>query len=146
MPDLLAHLREAVGGAHVLTSPDDVAAYAIDWTGTHRGTPLAVVRPGSTAEVSAVVRACHDAGVAVVPQGGNTGLVAGGVPDSSGSQVVLSLQLPFAVIPLVLFTARRRIMGNLVAPRWLTVATGIIAAIIVALNVKLLFDTFIAGS
>ena len=62
-----------------------------------------------------------------------------------GSQVVLSMQLPFAVIPLVLFTARRRIMGNLVAPRWLTVATGIIAAIIVALNVKLLFDTFIAG-
>jgi manganese transport protein len=58
---------------------------------------------------------------------------------------VLSLQLPFAVIPLVLFTARRRIMGNLVAPRWLTIATGIIAVIIVALNVKLLFDTFIAG-
>ena len=49
------------------------------------------------------------------------------------------------MIPLVLFTARRRIMGNLVAPRWLTIATGIIAVIIVALNVKLLFDTFIAG-
>ena len=47
-----------------------------------------------------------------------------------GSQVVLSLRLPFAVIPLVLFTARRRIMGNLVAPRWLTIATGIIAVII----------------
>jgi FAD/FMN-containing dehydrogenase len=89
--DLLDHLREAVGEAHVLTSPDDVAAYSVDWTGTHEGTPLAVVRPGSTAEVAAVVRACHDPGVAIVPQGGNTGLVAGGVPDSSGSQVVLSL-------------------------------------------------------
>ena len=56
-----------------------------------------------------------------------------------GSQVVLSLQLPFAVIPLVLFTARRRIMGNLVAPRWLTIATGIIAVDRCA-HVKLLFD------
>jgi manganese transport protein len=62
-----------------------------------------------------------------------------------GSQVVLSMQLPFAVIPLVLFTARPSVMGNLVAPRWLTVVTAVIAALIVALNVKLLFDTFIAG-
>jgi FAD/FMN-containing dehydrogenase len=91
VPDLLDQLRAAVGEAHVLTAADDVAAYSVDWTGTHRGTPMAVVRPGSTAEVSAVVHACHDAGVAIVPQGGNTGLVAGGVPDSSGTQVVLSL-------------------------------------------------------
>ena len=50
-----------------------------------------MVRPGSTEEVAAVVAACARAGVAVVPQGGNTGLVGGGVPDASGSQVVLSL-------------------------------------------------------
>ena len=63
-----------------------------------------------------------------------------------GSQVVLSMQLPFAVIPLVLFTARRSVMGNLAAPRWLTLATAAISAVIVALNVKLLFDTFITGA
>ncbi len=91
MTDLLDRLREAVGAAHVLTDDADVAAYVVDWTGTHAGRALAVVRPGSTDEVADVVRACHDAGVPVVPQGGNTGLVGGGVPDASGEQVVLSL-------------------------------------------------------
>jgi manganese transport protein len=62
-----------------------------------------------------------------------------------GSQVILSLQLPFAVVPLVIFTASRGVMGTLVAPRWLTVCTGIIAAIIILLNIKLLLDTFTAG-
>ncbi|CUR57913.1 FAD linked oxidase domain protein [metagenome] len=91
MNDLLDQLREAVGDAHVLTSDDEVAAYVVDWTGVHAGRALAVVRPGSTAEVAAVVAACHATGTSVVPQGGNTGLVGGGVPDRSGSQVVLSL-------------------------------------------------------
>ncbi len=58
------------------------------------------------------------------------------------SQVVLSFQLPFAVIPLVMFTASRAKMGDLVAPRWLTAVAAFIAAIIVALNVKLLVDVF----
>ena len=56
------------------------------------------------------------------------------------SQVVLSLQLPFAIIPLVMFTAARKKMGHLVAPAWLTALAGVIAAIIIALNVKLLVD------
>ncbi|SHF50400.1 manganese transport protein [Kaistia soli DSM 19436] len=56
------------------------------------------------------------------------------------SQVILSLQLPFAVVPLVMFTAERRKMGKFRAPRWLTVIAGITAAIIIALNMKLLFD------
>jgi manganese transport protein len=60
------------------------------------------------------------------------------------SQVILSLQLPFAVIPLVLFTADRRKLGALTAPRWLTAVAGLTAAIIVALNLKLVFD-FVAG-
>ena len=75
----------------MLTSDDEVAAYVVDWTGVHAGRALAVVRPGSTAEVAAVVAACHATGTPVVPQGGNTGLVGGGVPDDSGDQVVLSL-------------------------------------------------------
>jgi manganese transport protein len=56
------------------------------------------------------------------------------------SQVILSLQLPFAVVPLVFFTADRRKLGELVAPLWLTAVAAIVAAIIIALNVKLLVD------
>jgi FAD/FMN-containing dehydrogenase len=89
--DLLDQLRTAVGDAHVLTEPADVEAYVVDWTGTHAGRALAVVRPGSTAEVAEVVRACAETRTPVVPQGGNTGLVGGGVPDASGTAVVLSL-------------------------------------------------------
>jgi FAD/FMN-containing dehydrogenase len=88
---LLAALRSVVGEAHVLTDPADVAAYDTDWRGAYAGRPLAVVRPAGTAEVSAVLRLTHEAGVAVVPQGGNTGMSGGAVPDDSGSQVVLSL-------------------------------------------------------
>lgn len=91
MTNLLDRLRSAVGDDHVLTEPADVAAHVVDWTGTHRGRALAVVRPGSTAEVAEVVRACAEARTPLVPQGGNTGLVGGGVPDGSGTSVVLSL-------------------------------------------------------
>ena len=58
------------------------------------------------------------------------------------SQVVLSLQLPFAVIPLVMFTAEKKKMGALVAPRWVTFLAAITAAIIVVLNMKLIYDFF----
>lgn len=61
------------------------------------------------------------------------------------SQVILSFQLPFAIVPLVMFTASRDKMGDLVAPRWLTVAAALIAAIIIALNVKLLTDVAFGG-
>ena len=60
------------------------------------------------------------------------------------SQVVLSLQLPFAIVPLVMFTADRRKMGELVAPRWLTAFAVLIAAVIIVLNVKLTVD-FVTG-
>jgi manganese transport protein len=56
------------------------------------------------------------------------------------SQVILSLQLPFAIVPLVMFTADRRKMGALVAPRWLTVVASVIAATIIILNLKLIVD------
>ena len=88
---LLDALRAAVGAPNVLTD-GDLSAWELDWRRRWRGRALAVVRPGSTAEVAAVVRACAAAGAAIVPQGGNTGLVGGGVPDASGTQVLLSLQ------------------------------------------------------
>ena len=88
--DLLDRLRGEIGAAQVLTE-GDLTAWELDWRRRWRGRALAVVRPGSTAEVAAVLRAAAAAGVAVVPQGGNTGLVGGGVPDASGSQLLLSL-------------------------------------------------------
>ena len=88
--ELLNRLRAAVGAANVLTE-GDLSAWELDWRKRTRGKALAVVRPASTGEVAAVVRACADAGTPIVPQGGNTGLVVGGVPDESGREVVLSL-------------------------------------------------------
>jgi FAD/FMN-containing dehydrogenase len=87
---LLEALRAAVGPAQVLTE-GDLSAWELDWRKRYRGRALAVVRPGSTGEVAAVVRACAEHRTGVVPQGGNTGLVGGGVPDASGRQVLLSL-------------------------------------------------------
>ena len=79
-----------VGPAHVLTDDDTTAGFRQDWTGRFRSAgPTIVVRPGSTAEVSAVVQACAEHGAAIVPQGGNTGLVGGSVPLHG--EVVLSL-------------------------------------------------------
>ena len=87
---LLDTLRATVGAAQVLTE-GDLSAWERDWRRRWHGKALAVVRPGSTAEVAAVVKACAAHRVAIVPQGGNTGLVGGGVPDGSGTQVLLSL-------------------------------------------------------
>ena len=84
--DIVAALR-AIGGDAVITDPGVLAAHEVDWTGRFRGRALALVRPGSAAEVGEVLRACAAAGVAIVPQGGNTGLVGGAVPDDA---VVLS--------------------------------------------------------
>jgi FAD/FMN-containing dehydrogenase len=89
---LLAALRRIVGPNNVLTEPDMTASYLTEPRGLFAGRALCVVRPHSTAEVSEVVEACATAQVAIVPQGGNTGLVGGQIPDDSGRQVVLSLQ------------------------------------------------------
>jgi FAD/FMN-containing dehydrogenase len=85
---LFAALRAVVGDQHCLTAPELRASYETDWTRRFHGDALAVVRPASGDEVAAVLRHCADAGVAVVPQGGNTGLVGGSVPR--GGEVVLS--------------------------------------------------------
>ncbi len=77
---LTAELRCIVGSEHVLVDPALTAGYSTDWTGRFRGRAAAVVRPGSTGEVAAVVAACAAADRPIVPQGGNTGLVGGGVP------------------------------------------------------------------
>ena len=87
---LIDALRDAVGGGHVLTD-GDLSSYVVDWRKRYAGQALAVVRPASTAEVAAVVKACAAHGAGLVAQGGNTGLVGASVPDASGTQVLMSL-------------------------------------------------------
>lgn len=92
-PDaFLDTLRAVVGASRVLTDPDLRASYETDWTRRWRGEALAVVRPATTDEVIAVLLACAAAGAAVIPQGGNTGLVGGSVPRGIADrpQVVIS--------------------------------------------------------
>ena len=99
-PALISALRTIVGDAYVLTD-GDLTGYELDWRKRERGKALAVVRPASTAQVAEVVKACASAGVSIVPQGGNTGMVVGSTPDASGTQVVLSLTRMNAVRALV---------------------------------------------
>ena len=95
MPDpiapLLDGLRAALGPAAVLTDPADTAAYVRDWRGLYQGATPAVIRPADAAGVAETVRRCVAAGVAMVPQGGNTSMVGGATPDATGRQIVLSL-------------------------------------------------------
>jgi FAD/FMN-containing dehydrogenase len=88
---LSERLAGLVGAAYVLTDPADIAPFVTDWRGRYRGAAQCVVRPGNTAEVAAVVKACAEAGVPIVPQGGNTSLCGAATPDGEGRAVVISL-------------------------------------------------------
>jgi FAD/FMN-containing dehydrogenase len=88
-PGLLDALRRVVGDNQVLTG-GDLSAYERDWRKRWHGRARAVVRPANTAEAAALVAACAEHGAAIVAQGGNTGLVGAGIPDASGTQVLLS--------------------------------------------------------
>jgi FAD/FMN-containing dehydrogenase len=85
---VLSALRSRLGSAHVLTDPDAVAPYLVEERGLYKGSAVAVVRPGTTEDVAFVVRACSEAAIPMVAQGGNTGLVGGGVPYGG---IVISL-------------------------------------------------------
>jgi FAD/FMN-containing dehydrogenase len=90
MMDIVERLRALVGDANVLTGAD-MAPYLVDWRGRYRGAARCVVRPGYADEVAAVVRACAEAGVPMVPQGGNTSLCGAATPDDEGRAVVIAL-------------------------------------------------------
>jgi FAD/FMN-containing dehydrogenase len=92
MNDFLQACRVAIGDAHVLTASADTSGYLTDQRGRYTGQALAVLKPASTAEVVAIVKLCHQYRTPLVPQGGNTGLVLGSVPDTSGRAVLLSLK------------------------------------------------------
>jgi FAD/FMN-containing dehydrogenase len=84
-------LSAIVGKSNVLTAPADTKPYFTDWRRMYSGQAECVVRPGSTGEVARVVALCASRGVAIVPQGGNTGLVGGSVPSGARREIVLSL-------------------------------------------------------
>jgi FAD/FMN-containing dehydrogenase len=90
--DLLGRLRELVGSAALLTEPQDKAPFLTDHRRLFHGDALAVVEPTATAEVSRLLAWCNEAGIGVVPQGGNTGYCGGATPDATGRQIVLSMR------------------------------------------------------
>ena len=83
---LQERFADIVGAAHVLTAATDTKPYLTDWRKQYSGPAECVVRPGSTEEVARVVALCAREGVAVVPQGGNTGLVGGSVPTGRAAR------------------------------------------------------------
>lgn len=88
--ELLLTLADVVGSSHVLTGAE-AAPYLEDWRGRYHGQARAVAKPGNTAEVAAIVALCREAGVPVVPQGGNTGLCGGATPLTDGGAVVVNV-------------------------------------------------------
>ena len=95
--DALAGLAAIVGDKHVIASGADQEPYVVDWRGRYRGRAVAVVKPGSTAEVASVVRYCADRRLAIVPQGGNTGMCGAATPDDHAGNVVVRLDRMRAV-------------------------------------------------
>lgn len=91
MTTLLERLQDIVGPGALTTDPVDLEPHLTEWRGIYTGRTLAMLTPRSTADVSAIVTVCAEQGVAIVPQGGNTSMCGGAVPDDSGTQIVLSL-------------------------------------------------------
>ena len=89
--NLIAQLQDVLGTDQVLISPEAQAHYLEDWRGRYQGRAQAVVLPQSTDDVIHIVQRCGDAGVPIVPQGGNTGLCGGATPDTSGQAVVVAM-------------------------------------------------------
>ncbi|QPL48212.1 FAD-binding oxidoreductase [Halomonas sp. A40-4] len=90
--DFLDQLSTLLGESGVLRDPNDIARYVSDWAGDTLGTPLAVARPANTEQVAEVVRRCYEHDIAMTPQGGHSGLVAGALPAANGQELVISLE------------------------------------------------------
>ena len=89
---LIEQFIALVGESHCLTDQKDIEPYCREWRNKFFGTTPLVIKPGSTEEVSAVMKLAYDLEVPIVPQGGNTGLVGGQIPDGTGSQIILSTE------------------------------------------------------
>ena len=91
-PDLLAWFVAIVGAAHAVSDPLGLAPHLVENRGLYRGASPLLLKPGSTQEVSAILKLASETGTAVVPQTGNTGLVGGQTPRSGGSDIIISLE------------------------------------------------------
>ena len=92
MDDFLQLCESLIGEQHVLTRSEDMSSFLIDWRKRGSGAALAVLLPSSTAEVASIVRLCQRFSVSITPQGGNTGLVLGSIPSTTGNAIVMSLR------------------------------------------------------
>ena len=90
-PDILARFAAIVGERGALTAPNDTEPYLHEWRGLYHGRAPMVLRPATVAQVSAILKLAHNERIAIVPQGGNTGLVGGQIPFESSGEIVLSL-------------------------------------------------------
>ena len=90
--ELILALEAIIGKEYVITDPNDLAPYLIDWRKRYTGQAIAALRPSNTQEVSSIVKLCASHQIAIVPQGGNTGMCGGATPNATGRQVVISLQ------------------------------------------------------
>ena len=88
---ILSRFRDLLGPQSVLTEPDEVQPFVVEWRDRYFGKTACVLCPNSTEQVSGILKIAHEHSIAVVPQGGNTGLVGGQIPDDTGQQVILSL-------------------------------------------------------
>ena len=92
MTEIITKLEEIVGAKNIITNPADMAGYVQDWRGNFTGITPAILLPTSTAMVADLLAFADEHNVTIVPQGGNTGLVGGGIPDQSGTMIILSLR------------------------------------------------------
>ena len=139
----LSDLAEGLGAGGLLRAdcPDDqssMVAYCREWRGRFESKPLAVARPANTAEMVAVVKACHEAGVAMVSQGGNTGLMGGAVANGEREQVIISLDRMRRMIEV------NPVDACLVAEAGVTLAEASVAA--AAQGMRVPIDLASAGS
>jgi len=99
-PETLARMKEIVGPKGFIDDAADMAPYLVERRDLYKGRAAAILRPASTAEVAGLMRIAYETGTPVVPQGGNTGLVGGGVPFESGEEIVLSLSRMNRIVAL----------------------------------------------
>ena len=88
----LKHFAPVLDDKDILHQRDDMAPHLMDWRGQFDGTAQGVLFPRSTEQVAQIMAIADEHNIIIVPQGGNTGLVGGGIPDKSGQSIVLSLQ------------------------------------------------------
>lgn len=91
-PATTARFIEIVGRQYALSEPNDTRRYRVEWRDLYVGNTPLVLRPGNRDEIAAILRLANETGTAIVPQGGNTGLVGGQIPDDSGREIVMSLE------------------------------------------------------